>query len=82
MSSEQTNFIKSLNKFKPIAEAVQLHRRDLITRINRRLREKVNKQSRDLLPAQRERRQRFLRHRLKNVMAKPRSILSSTMRFR
>jgi hypothetical protein len=74
-------FKEAINRFQ-LCEDIQLHKRDLYSRINRKLREKLNPPVRDILKARRERQQRHRRHRFTGVDFKPRKMLSTTLRFR
>jgi len=75
------SFRQSLNIFR-LNEELFLQRRDLHSRIDRKLREKLSPPIRDLMPSRRERQQRNRRHRLKNIDFGPRKILSTKFRYR
>lgn len=64
-----------------LSEEVQLHRRDPISRIDRRVREKGTALTRDVLRARRERKARSRYQTLKNVLP-PRKTLSTRLRVR
>lgn len=83
-------FRNALDTYKKLSEELQLHRRDLYSRLNRKLREKLSPPVRDLLPARRERQQRNRKHRFaslgpqySNIQLQPlNKRLSSWLRFR
>lgn len=72
----------NIDKFKELIEAFQPHRRPLILRLSRRLRDKLNSKTDDLLVTRKSRQKRFRRHSLKNVMSCPKKILGSRFRKR
>jgi hypothetical protein len=73
-----TEFRQAIQLF----EELMLHRRDLFSRLDRKVREKISPPVRDILRARRERQQRHRRHRLTNLETGPEKRLSSRLRFR
>ena len=65
-----------------LSEELQLHRRDVVSRLNRRVREKGIPITRDILRARRERKARSRYKTLKNIVAPPRKTLSTRLRSR
>lgn len=63
-------------------KGLQPHRRDMMSRIERRVREKMAPMARDVLRARRERKARARYHTLKNVKAPPLKSLSMGFRKR
>lgn len=79
---EQVSLLREADRICAIAEALHLQRRDLLSRIERRVRDKHNPQARDVLRARRERKARNREHSMKRVKAPPRRILSTKFRLR
>lgn len=75
-------YLDELRQSIRLYEELQLNRRDLFSRLERKLREKVNPPVRDILRARRERQQRHRRHRFNGLALKPRKMLSTVLRFR
>ena len=76
-------FKESVSRFQELTETLHLHKRDLFQRLGRKLRERIFKPVRDVMPGRRERQQRHRRHRLKNVpMGAPKPYFSTHFRFR
>lgn len=65
-----------------LAEETTLHRRDPISRIIRRVREKGTPLTRDVLRARRERKQRSRYQASKLLVRPPRKLLSTRLRIR
>jgi hypothetical protein len=65
-----------------LGEELQIHRRDLMSRLVRRRDEKASPPARDILRARRERRARDREHSMKNVTAPPRKCFSTRLRMR
>ena len=63
-------------------EEFQPHRRDIASRLERKIRDKLNCKTDDLLPTRRHRMRRNKRRANKNVMDYPRKILGSRFRKR
>jgi hypothetical protein len=81
--SEALNLIADLieQADKVLGEEIQLHRRDVFSRLERRVREKGTPLTRDVLRARRERKARSRYQTLKNVLP-PRKMLSTRFRKR
>ena len=56
------DFYEATSRFKSLTETLQMHKRDVYSRLERKTREKVFKPVRDRMPARRERMQRHKRH--------------------
>lgn len=83
--SETLNMIADLVEQaddKLVMEEPQLHRRDAISRIERRVRESGTPLTRDILRARRERKARSRYQATKTLIAPPRKTLSTRMRVR
>jgi hypothetical protein len=65
-----------------LGEELKLTRRDVISRIERRIRERGTPMTRDVLRSRRERKARSRYHAQKNVIAPPRKVLSTRLRTR
>lgn len=74
--------LASTNGGSPQRKGLQLNKRDAMSRIDRRIREKMVPLTRNVLRARRERKARSRYHTLKQVSAPPRSILSTRLRQR
>lgn len=91
MASRQKRLSETLNLIADLVEEVdqrliveepQLHRRDAISRIERRIREAGSPMTRDVLRARRERKARSRYQATKNLITPPRKTLSTRMRTR
>lgn len=74
--------VASIDVETPQRKGLQLHRRDPMSRIERRLREKLVPLSRNVLRAKRERKARSRYATLKQVSAPPRKVFSTRLRNR
>lgn len=74
--------VASIDVETPQRKGLQLHRRDMMSRIDRRMREKMVPLARNVLRARRERRARSRYQTLKQVSSPPREMFSTRFRKR
>ena len=76
------NLKRFMISVKNYVEEFQPHRRDVTSRIERKIRDRINSKADDLMPTRKARRRRFRRHAMACVKVKPRKILGSRFRSR